>query len=570
MKEPKPGLLKSLFGGRRRAPARAKLPLYIPVASRPDRQLSLDTEGLIDGLLRHDYSPVTLFIEIARLLDKINPLALAAEQRARASHILLSEMNNALGAVFPRFVEQGSGVPETREQREAISHAVRTVELLAISYKLVFQQDYAELSDDITRRERLATVTLRLMELIRLEQLLRAFRYQLLPQHVWRDCNQLFFSARSFSDVRAAQTLKLRIFSGVSLPPRGLFPELGSIEQVYLSVQITGLLDVISWPTHLMYVVDRYLAELDPPLAIERDHDLDVPAGHVVIYRNQGVPPRFDRSDDELGDALQVDLRPLVERAAADRRALNAGDTGGLSEPIRHLGAHERAPVLDLLLHKLSPQQRREPRRMVFEAREARVYGGFESVYRFLRQRATRSDQPPREDPFWGSLAAQPEILAGSGDTAPSRWIVANESEGGVQFRIHETQYAMPLHVGRLVAYTFATDDPPKLGYIVRLQRVGEREVEVAIARLRETVTAVVVEELDSADQHTLPALLIRDSAGDLHLLCDRKFDVKPGDHLVVVAEGHTHAGVAGEVRMNKPEFAMIRLHTGFEDVMPL
>src|SRR3569832_1170492 len=108
----------------------------------------------------------------------------------------------------------------------------------------------------------------------------------------------------------------------------------------------------------------------------------------------------------------------------------------------------------------------------------------------------------------------------------------------------------MPLHVGLLVAYTFVSDDPPKLGYIVRLQRVGVREEEVAIARLRETVTAVVVEELDSAEQHTLPALLIRDSAGDLHLLCDRIFDVKPGDHLVVVAVGLTLAGVAGEVRM--------------------
>src|SRR3569623_1575447 len=147
MKEPKPGLLKSLFGGCRCAPARAKLPLYIPVASRPDRQLSLDTEGLIDGLLRHDYSPVTLFIEIARLLDKINPLALAAEQRARASHILLSELNNALGAALPRFAEQGSGAPETREQREATSHAVRTAELHDISYKLDGQQEYAEVSD---------------------------------------------------------------------------------------------------------------------------------------------------------------------------------------------------------------------------------------------------------------------------------------------------------------------------------------------------------------------------------------------------------------------------------------
>lgn len=555
----KPGLLKSLFGSRRRAPVRAKLPLYIPVAPRADRQLTLDTEGLIDGLLRHDYAPVTLFVEMARLLDKINPFVLDTEQRARANHILMSELNNALGAVFPRFIEQGSGVPETREQREAISHAVRAVELLSISYKLVFQQDYAELSGDIARRKRLATVTLRLMELIRLEQLLRAFRYQLLPSHVWRDCNQLFFAARSFADVRAAQTLRLRIFNSAMMSSRGLFPELGTIEQIYLSVQITGLLDVISWPTHLMYMVDRYLAELDPPLSARRDQELELADGQVIIYRNQGMPPRFSRSQDELGDTLEIDLRPLVEYAATDRRALHEGSAAALSESILYLGERERAPVLDLLLQKLSPQRRREPRQPVFETREARVYGGFESVYRFLRQFGAHRDQHSREEP-WDMLATQPEIVAGDG--ARSRWIVANESDGGVQFRIHETQYAMPLHVGRLVAYILANGDSPKLGYITRLQRVGDREVEVAIARFREVATAVVVEVLDSADQHTLPALLIRDASGALQLLCDCKYDVKPGDRLAVIAEGHAHTGVVEQMQVNKPEFVVFRLQT--------
>ena len=559
MKEPsKPGLLKSLFGGRSRTPARAKLPLHIPVAPRADKQPALDVKGLIDELLRHDYAPVTLFIEMARLLDKINPLTLDAEQRVRASNVLMSALNNALGAVLPRFLEQGSGVPESREQREAISQAVHTIELLSISYKLVFQQDYAELSDDITRRERLATVTLRLLELIRVEQLLRAFRYQLLPQHVWRDCNQLFFSAGSFTDARATQTLKLRIPVGSTLPPRGLFPELGTLEQVYLSIQITGLLDVISWPTHLMYVVDRYLAELDPPLSTQRDQELELADGRVIIYRNQGVPPRFERSQDELGDTIEIDLRPLVEHVAADRRALSE-DAAALSEPIRQIDERERAPVLDLLLHKLSPKQRREPRRAVFEAREAHVYGGFEGVYRILRQHAVQREASLRTD-AWGQLASQSQIVIDDG--ARSRWIVANESEGGVQFRINETQYAMPLHVGRLMAYTLSSGDQPKLGYITRLQRVGDREVEVAIARLRHTATAVVVEELDSADQLTLPALLMRDSAGGLHLLCDRKHDVKPGDHLAVIADGHTHTGVVGEVQVSKPDFVIFHLHT--------
>lgn len=156
----------------------------------------------------------------------------------------------------------------------------------------------------------------------------------------------------------------------------------------------------------------------------------------------------------------------------------------------------------------------------------------------------------------------QPQIVKGNDDAPPPRWIVANESEGGVQFRIQESQYAMPLHMGRLMAYTFGNDDRPKLGYVTRLQRVGEREVEVAIARLRETATAVVVEDLASSDQHTLPALLIREPNGGLQLLCDYRHGVTTGNHLSILANGQSHTGVVGEACLNKPEFVIFRLHT--------
>src|SRR3569623_3139870 len=60
------GLFKSLFGGRRPVPVRAKLPLYIPVVSRPDRPQD-EVETLLDGLLRHAQHPLVLYMEAARL-----------------------------------------------------------------------------------------------------------------------------------------------------------------------------------------------------------------------------------------------------------------------------------------------------------------------------------------------------------------------------------------------------------------------------------------------------------------------------------------------------------------------
>lgn len=563
----KSGFFKSLFsGGRRGAPARTDLPLYIPVALKPARVPPLDFDALVEVLLRHDYVPVTLFMEMVRLLEKTNPQPLAAEQRVRCTHMLVEELNKGLSTLFKRFVNEGSGVPESREQREGMSQAVRAVEQLAISYKLAFRQEYAVLSDDPAQRERLAVVVLRIMELIRLEQLLRAFRYQKLPQHAWRDSNQLFFASGGFSDVRTGHPLKIRIFENEGSPQRGLFPDVATLEQVYLSIQITGLLDVISWPTHLMYIVDRYLAELDPRLTAVPDEEANLPAGHVVIYQNQSVPPRFSRSHDELGKALLVDMRPLVRRAATDRVALNSPESASaLSGPLGELDDHDRIPILDLLLQKVRPQKRGETRHTVFEARDARVYGGFNDIYRFLRSAvAGNGAEAQDERRFWDSLAMHSKVIIGDGDEAEPRWIVANESESGVQLRIQESQYAMLLQVGRLVAYTFSGEDAAtaKLGYIVRLQRVGEREVEVGIARIRQTATAVVVEDLDAEDQRTLPAVMVRDTSGKLQLLCDNKHGFMTGDRLAVHANGHPYTGALGEAVLIKPDFTVFELHT--------
>ena len=562
----KPGFFKSLFGGERRAePVRADLPLYIPVVPKAGKGPDFDADAWVAALQGHDYAPVALFTEMARLLEKLNPLPLAAARREHCTHVLAGELDTGISALFNRFVEEGSGVPESREQREGLSQAVRAVEQLAISYKLAFRQEYAGLKGEPERRERLALVVLRIMELIRLEQLLRAFRYQKLPQHAWRDVNQLFFAAGGFADTRTSHALKIRLFENPKQPRSALFAATASIEQVYLSIQVTGLLDVVSWPSHLMYIVDGYLAVLDPSLMTKRDDDAALPPGHVIVYQNQGQPPCFSRSQDELGEAVLVDMRPLIKRAAADRGALNSEQgRARIAPPIADLDARDRIPILDLLLHKVRPQKRAEPRRAVFDARDARVYGGFEEVYRTLRSTVAGAGEEAQEERrFWDNLAMHSKIVAHEDDDVSPRWIVSNESEGGVQLRIQESQYAMILQVGRLVAYALADDEEPaKLGYIVRLQRVGEREVEVAIARIRQSASAVVVEDLDALDQRTLPAVLIRDPNGKLQLLCDNKHGFMTGDRLAVHASGHPYTGALGDPSLSKPDFTVFELHT--------
>lgn len=566
----KPGFFKSLFDFGRKAPVRAAIPLYIPVPMlKAEKETATNIEAVWNKVTQQRLGPLVILQEANRYLEKINPLPLPYEQRMRLTNILLTEVATAIGNLFARFFHRGGGIPEMREQREGISHAVRAAEQLTISYKLLFRQDWADPAQDRIAQEKMIVVVLRILECVRLEQLLRAFRYQKLPQHVWRDSNQIFFALRGGWDIKAKYPLKIRLSVEDNASRVDLFPQTASVEQLYLSIQLTGLLDVISWPINLMFRVDCYLSDIEAPLTGNDDKGEVVPPGHIIVYRNQGTPPRFSRSQDQLGEALLIDLNPIVQRVTQDRAALVSSAAAPIaSETLRQISEQDRIPFLDMLLHRLQPQQRRDERHRVFDTRRARVYGGFETVYRLFRD--TRRKDKDQEDvvderQFLDGLAEYAgSVTDGDDASLEPRWVIADEGFGGVQLRQQECEYSVPLYVGRLVAYNSGGEDlaGAHLGYVVRLQRLGDDEVEVAIARFREDIHVVVVEDLDAMDQRTVPALLIRTLEGKLRLLCDNKHKFISGERLAVVDDVHHYTGALGDTILAQPDFTVFELHT--------
>lgn len=566
----KPSFLKSLLGFGQKAPVRAPLPLYIPIPMlKAEKEPTTNIEAAWKKVMQNRLGPLVVLQEANRYLDRINPMPLPYEQRTRLSNIVLTEVATAIGSLFARFFHQGGGIPETHEQREGISHAVRAAEQLAISYKLLFREDWADLAEDHAAQDKIMVVVLHILECVRLEQLLRAFRYQKLPQHAWRDSNQLFFALRNGWDIRVRFPLKLRLSVEDKASRVDLFPQMASVEQLYLSIQLTGLLDVITWPTHLMFRAGSYLGDIDEPLAVKDDKGDAVPPGHIIIYHNQGTPPRFSRPQDQLGEAILIDINPIIGRAAQDRASLTASQDAPIaSETLRSISERDRLPFLDLLLHRLQPHKRRDERHRVFEARRARVYGGFEAAYRVFRdisRKDKEQEEMVNERHFWDSLAEHTSIVSDSDDPSQeSHWVIADEGSGGVQLRQQEVDYSMPLYVGRLVAYNSGEEDlgNNRLGYVVRLQRIGVDEVEVAIARLREDIQAAVVEDLEAMDHHTMPALLIRDLDGKLQLLCDNKYKFITGERLAVMNGDQHYTGALGNIVVAQADFTVFELHT--------
>jgi hypothetical protein len=566
----KSGFFKSLFGQGQKPPTRTPIPLYIPISvMKPEKVASAvaNIEAIWSRVMENRVGPLLLLQEANRYLEKINPMPLPYEQRARLTTIVLNEVTTAIGTLFSRFFHEGGGIPETREQRDSISHAVHAAEQLAFSYKILFRQDWADPAQDRVAQEKIVVAVLRVLECVRLEQLLRAFRYQKLPQHAWRDTNQLFFALRGPWDIAAKFPLKIRLSLEDATAKVELFPPASSVEQLYLAIQLTGLLDVISWPVHLMYRVGGYLDDIKTPWNGSDDKGDAVPPGHIIVHHNQGMPPRFNRGQDQLGEALLIDINPIIQRVTQDRKALLSAAAID-SATLREMPEKDRVPFLDLLLHRLHSQQRRDTRQLVFDTSRARVYGGFEAVYRLFRD-INRWDKDQakiaQERRFWDDLAEHSSIVAeGEDSVLESRWIIADESSGGIQLRQQESDYSMPLYVGRLVAYNSGGEDfaGSRLGYVVRLQRVSDDEVEVAIARLREDIQPVVVEDLDAMDQRTQPALLIRDLAGKLQLLCDNKYKFITGERLSVINDAHHYTAALGDIILAQADFTVFDLHT--------
>jgi len=317
-----------------------------------------------------------------------------------------------------------------------------------------------------------------------------------------------------------------------------------------------------------MYRVGNYLDEIDSPV-VSDDRQLEIlPKGFAVIFRNRGMPPSFNRGQDTLGEALRMDLNPAIRCIERDQDDVEPAPPEPMgSETLNVMPERDRKLFLDLLLQRLQPQQRTDERQRVFEDNHARVYGGFEAVHRLyydigLRQR--QSGDAVQERSFWDEIAAHTSIVNHNDDLrAQPRWIIADESPGGMQLRQHEGDYSMPLYVGRLVAYSTEAEElaDSRLGYVVRIQRIDD-EVEVAITRLRGEISAATAVDLDSAEQRAAPAMLIRTVDGKFRLLCDNKHQFITGERLTVNSDGHSYTAALGDVVLTQGDFTVFEMHT--------
>lgn len=536
-----------------------------------------DKDVLLQKLAGFKTAPLRLLEEAGRIQANLNRLKLKPEKRLQLTRAITGQAYPVVALWYDKFYAEQSSLPESNERRNALEASIKAVDQIAISYKLLFHDTYSTKSSEFSRqRDTLYQYALRIIELLRLIQRLKALRYQRMSKADWLDVNQIFFSMLLHNVVNVPGKLlgTVGVKNKQDRAERGGEAQ-GSMQDIYLSIQLFGLLDTSTWPTSLLHVPDAYLAHLGPEsFRIMPDNNEPLQPGYLVTYLNNSAPPQFQRRDDITGPAILFEYSGLYNSLAREHenigkmKFINAFDQRKLSKPLQALADEDRVPLLEAMLMGLKQRSRQQKRHRVHTQDALRVYFGREEVMRLLRDISSKDLQRILDArQFVDKLARQSSLLAEDDRRhMNTQWTMINFSSGGLLIGTEETTFSTPIKIGQLMAFSpvDAELDRITLGYINRLHRTEDHRIEVAIVRLSAQAEAVVIQtETDMKEKSGHPAILVKDLYGHWQLILNTGFPVKSGDPLKLIRNDGSRLPVRlGDMWLVKKGFAMYELRS--------
>ncbi len=492
--------------------------------------------------------PIELLREIDRYLKRLNTEQLPPRQRLRWVIFSLQHACPAIRKIYSEH-HKGDAVPEAHDRREGLTVAIHVCAQLAVGFKHILRRDYQLPDARYSRvRGRVRECAQLILELIRMEQRLRALRYQKLPATAWLDCNRIFFALRQCEDVHAQRKaltclqVPLERKDGEASLARRLSQNI-SIHQLYIMIQLYGLMDTNTVSSQKMHIVDAQLAKVLPRLKVVTDSGAPLGVGQVIVYGNQDRPPYFARQDEKAEVALarqrllaaeehgtsgqqqvpvavRIDLMLLEESLRREHeqlyRLFDSSDADDRSRMAADSQDLTRLLTVDAMCDKLQMKRRQHPRRYALGKKILYVYTGFMSVYQLLmeaevedEERAQLSDEHQLRD----ALAERSALIASDRDSsAAGQWFVMDISAGGVHIKTRESQFTTALFIGQLVAFGYTRDElrSPTVAYVARFLRNGP-DIEVTLRTLSTKVEATAVQsDFLSQSDMALPAIWAR------------------------------------------------------------
>lgn len=536
---------------------------------KPDKK-DIDVAVFKQRLKKLGQYPVRQMDEASLIVANLNRFNFKPEQRQSIIEELIQILYPTIASTYEKYQSKHNSLPESEERRQSLSSAIELAAHIGNTYKLSLTSNLnvgGKVSAKQARNSQYAAV--RALELMLIDQRLRALRYQKLTRESWKDINQIFFILARHRLINEKHTLFGTV--GIKNRARGSNqPYQQSAQYLYISMQIFGVLDVSTWPTHLFHVPDTYLESLDTGIEfVSSDHE-NLPEGYLYAWEEQDTPAVFERPEIIKKQLIIIDYTRYYNSIIKDfeiigeMKFINGFDEKRLSRPIARIDDEDRVPLLQMILTSLHQRERKSRRHAVFNDNKVSVYFGLADIISLFRNEAD-----PATRQLLKSRKLKDTIGALSNNSMPyqdnplsAQWELVNFSAGGILISSMEVNFGYSIHMGQLVAFkTGGNTDRLALGYICRLNRPQERLVEVGIHRLSNYAEIVIIEGVGDTELY-LPALLIQDNADGWQIVVQPDDQVKSGMPLKLQRNGKTSPARMGGLYLSKKEFSVFEFRS--------
>ena len=504
--------------------------------------------------------------EAAHIVSSLNRFNLKPDKRVELVKHILGIVYPVMLRHYVLYQDKIISLPESHERRDAILACIEISTQSAVAYKQLFKELYTPKSIGYRRvRDVLVETGGRILEMTRLEQRFRALRHQKLPPTNWLDINRAFFSLLVHGDADAPITL----FGTIGFSQRQV--RSGKPLQLYISIQLFGLMDAQSWSTRLFHAPDAYLDCVDNAIVIEPETGKDMTPGCLLTHIDNKGPPLFQREPRMPEPRICIEYPNLYNRMVVDYEELakmkfiGRFDASKLSQPLLELEPIERFPFLEAMLFGLRPRERKQKRHAAFGHETLRIYFGFKDVYNLLMDLASKDVRRIAESrAFMDTLAGfSAGVLDDQSASKRSRWEIANFSTGGLLVITRETSFTVPIQIGSLVAFIPNKDvKRPLLGYVSRIHRPNDQQVEVAIVRLSSHAEDAIVQNEEEMSGGQGKGVIIFKTLDNKWCLVSRhEYNFVSGTPLRLIREDYKRFPARlGNVLLTKQDFIVYEL----------
>ncbi len=484
-----------------------------------------------------------------------------------------------VGTVYTAFNKRDTS-PESDERKQHTQLSIEAVQQLAMCYALVLNvvcrwpnRAYALCHDQVLK------IGHRIFELLHAEQHLSALRRMKLPERSWRNCNHLYFALSECEDV--LRDLPLAGYLSEHNRPawqpkaRDVEPTHASVQQIYIALQATGMLDHGAWSPPQFFWMLVYLRRALPRLKLRAYSEQALSDTSVIIKRSQHRAPTFKSRHKPKEPAFLLDIGSLLRRVERDLERLNAGQQDTLFKRlvgVAGVNLLEQAQLLEHMRRKLRYHAEREARTYADQYVELGLNWGFAEVFSSVKASSRNEDQWCFDDlPLTQQLAkiAATPPLGNASAPHENTYFLVNESSSGMQFKFQESAHSKPLFIGQLMTCTRDAEAQrrgmPQVAYVSRVQRSRSGEVEVAVQKLAVEAECVGVQDAHmQAENKVLPGLLLHCLDGKWRFLLHSKHGSYAISKLFLLTGGQTRSLQLGRMYLYQPEFVVFDM-IGFE-----